>query len=243
MEITEIHFDRIDSTSAFSKREFASFDPGKITIVSADEQTAGYGRYQRKWICPKGVNLYVTFCFKLPLNVPDIGSLAMVAAYSVAKLLIEAGLHPHIKWPNDVQLSGKKVSGALVETIVEAESIQIFVGIGLNVNMSKADLAQVDQPATSLKEETGQTQDRKALLKKLAAQFAHDLELFKRKGFAPFHQKVEAILSNKGKKVSCFDGKKSWEGVLHSLGKDGRLILLLDSGELHALLSGDLSAS
>ena len=242
MEITEIHFDTIDSTSTFAKKNFASFDPGKITVVSADVQTAGYGRHQRKWICPKGVNLYVTFCLRLPLHVKDIGSLAMVAAYSVAEILIEAGMNPQIKWPNDVQISGKKVSGALVETLVEVESMQIFVGIGLNVNMAKVDLARVDQPATSLKEETGREWNRRDLSKKLVAQFAHDLELFKRKGFVPFHQKVEAMLSNKGKKVRCFDGKKSWEGVLHSLGKDGRLILLLDSGELQPLLSGDLSS-
>lgn len=240
MQITEIHFDSIDSTSTFAKREYASFAPDMITVVTADEQTAGKGRYQRAWISPKGVNLYATFCFRLHSNALDIPSLAQVMSFSLASVLLEEGFHPKIKWPNDVQINGKKVSGVLCETIFESKWVQILLGIGINVNMEETDLERIDQPATSLKIETGKNWDRRALINWLEERFSTDLEQFKKSGFAPFHDLVENLLAHKGSTIRCFDGKKEWIGVCHSLGKDGRLNLLLPNGEMHAILSGDI---
>jgi BirA family transcriptional regulator, biotin operon repressor / biotin---[acetyl-CoA-carboxylase] ligase len=240
MQITEIHFDSIDSTSSYAKREYASFSRDKMTVVTADEQTAGYGRYKRKWVSPKGVNLYATFCFRLPFNAIHLSSLAEVMGLSLASMLIEEGLHPKIKWPNDVQLNHKKVSGVLCETVFEKDSIQIFLGIGINVNMEKEALERIDQPATSLKNETGRPWDAKALLKKLETLFLADLERFKKEGFAPFKGRVENLLAYKGERIRCFDGKKEWVGVCHSLSPEGLLNLSLPDGTLHVVHSGDI---
>lgn len=240
MQITEIHFDSIDSTSSYAKREYAFFSPDKMTVVTADEQTEGYGRHQRKWISPKGVNLSATFCFRLPKTLPNLESLGIISAYSFASLLLAEGLQPMIKWPNDVRLSGKKLAGVLCEAIFQKDWVQILLGFGVNVNMEKADLDRIDQPATSLKEETGRIWDRAALIQKLEIRFIADLERFKREGFAPFHDPVEKILARKGETIRCFDGKQEWVGICHSLGSDGRLNLLLPNGHLHSILSGDL---
>ena len=209
-------------------------------MVTADEQTAGKGRYQRTWASPKGVNLYATFCFRLHSNAGDLPSLAQIMSFSLASLLIEEGLQPKIKWPNDVLLNDKKVSGILCETIFESTWVHIFLGIGVNINMGKADLERIDQPATSLQNETGKTWDRRALLNRLEELFSTDLEQFKKTGFASFHDPVEALLAHKGSTIRCFDGKKEWVGVCHSLAKDGRLNLLLPNGEIHAVFSGDI---
>jgi len=240
MQIEEIHFETIDSTNAYAKRECRFFPTDRIICVSADEQTAGVGRYGRKWVSPKGVNLYATLCFKLPQNLPDLGCLAILAAYSLASLLLESGLRPKIKWPNDVRLNGKKVSGILCETIFEPKEVQVLLGIGVNVNMGKKDLDRIDQPATSLKEETGKTWDRAALLKRYLRHFEADLERFKAQGFAPFHGPVEQILAFKGETVRCFDGENEWSGVLRSLGTDGCLHLDLPDGSHRSFHSGDL---
>ena len=240
MEISEIHFDTIDSTSAYAKRECASFAPDTITCVIADHQTAGRGRYQRKWVSPPGVNIYATFCFRLPLNTLHLSSLAILMSHSFVAILLEEGMHPKIKWPNDVQLGKKKVSGVLCETVFKKEAIQILLGIGINVNMEESDLKKIDQPATSLKYETGKTWDRTTLMKKLESRFAIDLSRFMKEGFAPFFKRVEALLAYKGEKIRCFDGKTEWVGFCDSLGADGRLILRLPDGQLHAILAGDI---
>lgn len=240
MEITEIHFDSIDSTNTYAKRKYTVFPPDQMTVVTADEQTAGRGRYQRKWISPKGVNLYATFCFRLPLKTTHLSSLAEIMAFSFASILIEEGLHPKIKWPNDVQLRQKKVSGVLCETIFGSDHIQILLGVGINVNMETDALDEIDQAATSLKNETGRSWDRSLLLKTLENRFLSDLERFKKEGFTPFHDPIENLLAHKGEKIRCFDGKKEWVGICHSLRPDGLLNLSLPDGTLHAISSGDL---
>src|SRR4051812_3291883 len=112
-DVVNIHLDQIDSTNTYAKQHAQDFAPDKITCITAEEQTAGRGRFQRKWISPRGVNLYTTFYFRLPLSTLHLTSLCQVAAFSVSSLLLQSDLHPKIKWPNDVLLSGKKISGVL----------------------------------------------------------------------------------------------------------------------------------
>jgi BirA family biotin operon repressor/biotin-[acetyl-CoA-carboxylase] ligase len=240
MKITEIHFQSLDSTQTYAKQHCNSFSLDKITLISAEEQTKSYGRNQKRWVSPKGVNLYATFCFQLPLGTADFASLAMLMAHSLAAVLIGEGLYPKIKWPNDVQLNEKKVAGILCESIFLEGSVQILIGIGVNINMDRGDLERIDQPATSLKHETEREWNVEAFFKKLQSQFLFDLDLFKKAGFSPFYSQVEKILAYKGKTIRCFDGRKEWVGVCHSLRKDGRLNLLLSDGTLHAIFSGDI---
>lgn len=241
VKLKEIHFSSVDSTNAYAKRECGSFDPNLVTCVIADQQTAGYGRRQRAWISPANVNLYATFYFRLPKATPQLMTLTQVISFSLSRLLIEKKLHPQIKWPNDVQLNGKKVAGVLCETIFHAAFAEIFLGIGLNVNMELADLEKIDQPATSLKIETGHLWRKSILLKDFQERFLTDLERFQQEGFAPFRPQIENLLAYKGKTVQCFDGEKEWVGICESLTEDGRLNLRLPDQTLHPLLSGDLS--
>jgi BirA family biotin operon repressor/biotin-[acetyl-CoA-carboxylase] ligase len=236
----EIHFDLIDSTNTYAKTHYASFPKGEITCITAEEQTAGYGRYQRKWISPRGVNICATFYFQLPSHTPHLMSLAEVMAHSFATVLIQEGLQPKIKWPNDIQLSGKKLSGVLCETQFHKGVVDLFLGIGINVNLSAEMAAQIDQPATSLLIETGRKWDREALLKKLQKQWMIDLEKFKKEGFAPFHHPIEDLLARKGQTIHVFDGKTVWTGICHSLTNEGQLNLLLNDGTIHIISSGDI---
>ncbi len=238
----EIHLDSVDSTNTYAKKHCNEFPSGQITCVAAEEQTAGRGRYQRKWVSPRGVNIYATFYFRLPLHTLHLISLSQVMAYSFASVLMREGLHPKIKWPNDIQLEGKKVSGVLCETQFYQDHVDLFLGIGINVNLDAKTAAQIDQPATSLLIETGKKWDKDALLKKLQKQFAEDLEKFKKSGFIPFHSQFENLLAFKGETIRCFDGKKVWVGICHSLTNDGQLNLYLPDKTIHTVLSGDIKS-
>lgn len=234
----EIRLDSIDSTNSYARKHYQTFPADQITCITAEEQTAGRGRYQRKWISPPGVNIYATFYFRLPVDTLHLTSLAQVMAFSFASLLLKEGLHPKIKWPNDIQLSGKKLSGVLCETAFQKEVVDIFLGIGINVNLEET--KEIDQPATSLFIETGKKWDKEVLLKKLQKQFVEDLEKFKLHGFTAFHSQFENLLSSKGQTVRCFDGKKEWVGMVHSLTFDGQLNLLLPDKSIHTITSGDI---
>lgn len=239
--MNHIHLETIDSTNTYAKKHADSFPRDQLICISAEEQTAGRGRYQRKWHSPKGGNIYATFYFRLPINALHLISLAQVMAYSFAALLLQEGLHPKIKWPNDIQLNGKKVSGVLCETLFHQDDVEIFLGIGVNVNVDAQQLAAIDQPATSLKIETGKSWDKEALLKKLQKQFSGDLEKFKKGGFTPFHSAFENLLALKGETVRCFDGKKEWVGICHSLTNDGQLNIYLPDKSIHTVISGEIA--
>lgn len=239
--ISHIHLESIDSTNEYAKRSCHSFDPGRITCITAEEQTAGRGRSNRQWISPKGSDLYATFYFRLPmpLHHAHIANLAQVIASSLIAVLLDRGLSPRFKWPNDVQLDGKKVSGVLCETAFHPYYADFFLGIGVNVNREKSALERIDQPATSLKQETGHAWDLKEFLRRLQERFVDDLDLFQREGFAAFHKRLDSLLAYRGQPIRCFDGNKEWKGICHSLNEDGRLNLLLPDGQIHAFFSGD----
>lgn len=234
----EIHLDVVDSTNAYAKKHYRSFPKDEITCIAAEEQTAGRGRYQRKWTSPRGMGLYVTFYLSLPLNTLHLTALTQVLALSFALCLIKMGLKPLLKWPNDILLKNKKVSGVLCETEFEKECVHLFLGIGINVNLSE--VGQIDQPATSLFLETGKMWDKEKVLQELQQQFEKDLKTFQKGGFFPFHKRFEELLAMKGETVRCFDGKKVWTGICHSITEAGYLNLLMPDQTIHPVLSGDI---
>jgi BirA family transcriptional regulator, biotin operon repressor / biotin---[acetyl-CoA-carboxylase] ligase len=243
MEIIDIHLESIDSTNSYAKKHFNEFNLDKLTCITAEEQSAGRGRHQRVWLSPRGQNIYATFCFQLPIHTLHLISLGQVMTLSLAMVLLKEGLHPKVKWPNDVQLSGKKMAGVLCETLFQHNIVDIILGIGINVNMEPKFLEQIDQPATSLLVETGHLWDKAALLKKLQKQFLADLQKFKKEGFTPFHSQFENLLAYKGQTIRCFDGKKEWVGICHSVTSDGQLNIYLPNKEIHTLLTGDVKQS
>ena len=234
----QIHLDTIDSTNLYAKKHASEFPRDQITCITAEEQTAGRGRQQRRWASPRGVNLYITFFFHLPVNTRDIPCLAHLISLSLAQVLSE--LSPKIKWPNDLLLNGKKFCGILCETTFSPQEIEIILGIGIDVNMPAELLAEIDAPATSLLVETGRSWNRHDLLKKLQTQFTQDLEKFKTHGFAPFHAKINQLLAYRGETVRIIDGEKEWVGICDSIGEDGRLALLMPNGEKRFFYSGNL---
>lgn len=236
-----IHLKTIHSTNTYAKEHAASFPHGQITCIYADEQTAGRGRQKRSWISPPNVNLYVTFFLQLPINTPQLTSIGQILALSSASCLHKQGLSAQIKWPNDIQLHGKKIGGILCEIDFYPPLANLFLGIGLNVNMEKNLLDQIDQPATSLFVETNKTWDKEKLLQELQTQFEFDLKTFKQKGLAPFHALLNRLLAMKGKTVSLFDGQKTWIGICDSITVNGELCLHLQNGQIKTFASGDIS--
>lgn len=165
-EVKRVHFDKIDSTNTWGKQNANSLERDMVTLITAEEQTSGRGRFKRKWESPPGQNIYATFCFFTKKPLASIGSVSQLAAQAVAKTLEEHGLKPTLKHPNDVLLSGKKVSGILCET-TPLDMLCVLVGIGLNVNMPADALQKIDQPATSLLAESGFNYDIEKLLASL----------------------------------------------------------------------------
>lgn len=241
MECVRQHFDQIDSTNNWGKANAQNLPRDKVTLVTADSQTAGRGRFKRRWESPPGQNIYATFCFFVEKHQSNIGNIPQVLALSAAKTLIDLGFAPTLKWPNDVLLSEKKVAGILAETTPLSENRCVIIGIGLNVNMPAATLAQIDRPATSLLVETGRAFEVEKVLNGLVGHFMEDLELFMEEGFFPFLEAYRQMMPRDPAKLIRFhDNRTVWEGTFHSITPDGSLCLQLQDGTLKTFVAGEI---
>ena len=120
-----LSFDKISSTQDYAHDLIAHGDAQNKTIIKALAQSAGRGRYRRTWVSHHG-NLYASFIYKSPERDPK---LSYAVAVAIAETLIALGLKPEIKWPNDVLIKGKKISGVLIEYSQNF----VIIGVGINI--------------------------------------------------------------------------------------------------------------
>lgn len=147
-----IHLDTVDSTNSYLKRE--THPAG--TVVYTFNQTAGRGRHERKWLTFADKNLALSLLF-VPEE-PISNTSWHVAALSLALLNVLKGCKvqgARLKWPNDIFVGDKKLSGVLAEVTRQGKSQRIIAGIGVNVNATEEDLSEAGQPATSILTESG----------------------------------------------------------------------------------------
>jgi len=120
-----LSFDKLSSTQDLAHDLINRHEISGKTVIVAQTQTAGRGRYNRTWVSKPG-NLYVSFIYKIQERDPK---LSYAVAVAVAETLLSFGLKPQIKWPNDVLIDGKKISGILIEYSLSF----VIVGIGINI--------------------------------------------------------------------------------------------------------------
>lgn len=238
--IMHIHLNRVTSTNTWAKENYDHFDLNQVTRITASMQTNGRGRFNRRWISPKDVNLYVTYFFTTKKNRLNLSNLSQFFCLSITKLLHYQNLSPQIKWPNDLLVKEKKISGVLCETIDLKERDGVILGAGVNINMTREDLNTIDQPATSILNETGKLSPLNPLLNLLDQFFIDDLSLYQSEGFTPFYMAYESLLAHKGKPILLYQNDHQLRGTLDSLNPDGRLNILLDSGEIKTVSSGEI---
>ncbi|MCH9779795.1 MAG: biotin--[acetyl-CoA-carboxylase] ligase [Alphaproteobacteria bacterium] len=148
----------IDSTNDELIRRLRSGDADEGTILVADEQTNGKGRNNKTWISPKG-NLYCSFVTKPQGNSetwPTYSMLMCLVMLSTINHFVDDWDSVKVKWPNDILIDGKKISGVLTEVVTvprpDATAQTFFVcGVGVNVAVSPA-IADATFPATNIAE-------------------------------------------------------------------------------------------
>lgn len=165
------YFDSIGSTNN-EALAWGTSGAKDLSLVIADEQTAGRGRLDRKWFTPRGAALAFSLILRpTPQEKPYLTRIVGLAALAVADALRTRGLVSQIKWPNDVLLNGRKVAGILVESVWSGEDVDCLV-IGIGVNVRK-DAVPADDllffPATSLEESLGPAVGREKILHDILA--------------------------------------------------------------------------
>lgn len=163
---TVIYEPALASTNDVAKELAAS---GELDVlVAADEQPGGRGRLGREWVGPPG-GVYASLLFRPDRGPADAPFLTIAAGAAVADGLVECGLEPGIKWPNDVLVGGNKVAGILTEMEAEADRIRwVVLGLGINANVPDESLPD---RATSLASVCGAAVERAPLLGDILSRF------------------------------------------------------------------------
>ena len=204
-------------------------------VLAARAQTAGRGRYQRRWLAQPGRDL--TFSTLLRYQMPHLQllSLPMAAALGVAEYLEVNGLTVQTKWPNDVLVDGRKICGILVE-----RGEGVILGMGLNVNMDVDEAAAIDRPATSMRIETGREYAVEVVLDELLENLATWIGRWEVGGFAALREAWDARCANWGAYVEVGEGTDRRTGVVLGFGEAGQLLLREDDGTQSEVWAGDV---
>jgi BirA family biotin operon repressor/biotin-[acetyl-CoA-carboxylase] ligase len=236
-----LHYrETVDSTNRDALRLAREGAP-EGTAVIADHQTVGRGRLQRAWQSPPGCNLYVSIILRPAVAPSKASQVTLLAGVAVAEAI--ATICPDgvtIKWPNDVMIRGRKVSGILTETASAGGSLAVIVGIGLNVNISRKDFDPGHRDvATSLLEETDRKHSREDLAFLLFDRLQKWYEIFLREGFAKVREEWISRSDMAGKRVRISFRGEVHEGVMEGIDGDGALLLANGQGEVRRITAGD----
>ena len=203
------------------------------TAVCAGIQTNGRGRMGRHWVSPAG-NLFVSLCLELgSLHQAEIYSFLSAVALTDAIEECCPGIGILCKWPNDLLIDGKKVSGILLETDGKG---RLIVGIGVNVAACPAD--QMLYPVTSLTA-CGFRVTKEAVLEALLKHFDLRQRQLRQKGKTPVLDDWRKRAYGIGKPVTVTLPDKKLEGLFAGLDPDGRLLLNKDGEEIK-ITAGDV---
>ena len=227
--------DTIDSTNAEGLR-LATDGQSAPFVVLAERQSAGRGRRGRQWVSPFAENLYYSLVLRVDGGMRQLEGLSLVVGLAVMRTLQAFGLeNVGLKWPNDVLVDGRKITGILLELVGDpADVCHVVLGIGINVNMQVNDL--VDQQWTSMRREIGQVVDRNRLVAELSQQLQREMARHRRYGFAAFQEEWEQAHLWQGRKVSLIAGTTSIDGI--ALGVDGQGAIRLEVDGVEKSFSG-----
>jgi len=232
-----IYYPQLASTMDAARQE-AQQGAAEGTIIIAGEQIGGRGRVKRPWLSPRGnialsIILYPSISF-LPYIIM-VASLAVV--HSIESV---TGLKTQIKWPNDVLINSKKVSGILIENELKGDGVAYaIIGIGINVSLKASDFPEVATTATSLNGESGRNVSRVDLIR----QFLIEIEQLYQAlpNGEPVYIEWRDRLVTLGKRVYVNSGKNIIEGTAESVDISGALMLRHDDGTLHRIVAGDVT--
>ncbi|MGD8883439.1 MAG: biotin--[acetyl-CoA-carboxylase] ligase, partial [Desulfobacterales bacterium] len=228
-----VYYPELPSTMDAAK-DLARKDCPHFTTVIAGRQIGGRGRLQREWFSEKG-GLYFTMVLRP--DIPPVLSfrVSFLASLTLAGLLHEVfGIDARVKWPNDILVDERKISGMLSELEAEADRVAfINIGVGINVNN---DPSTIVPEATSLKRVLGREVSKKDLLSRYLEAFEHRMQTTAFDGIIEEWKQYTVTLNRDVRVVTTHEVLK---GRAVDVDDTGALILKCADGSLKKILYGD----
>jgi BirA family biotin operon repressor/biotin-[acetyl-CoA-carboxylase] ligase len=235
-----LHFYRMIGSTNVRAQALAQEGAAHGTLVVADGQSAGRGRFQRSWSTPPRSALALSLVLR-PEDITPVGlaRLNMIGALAVVESLRSLGLDARLKWPNDVIVPGGKVAGVLAEGSWIGEDLEYAIlGIGVNVSpKSVPDRRDVDYPAACVEGELDRKVTRVELLVDIVGRIGSWLGKLDTE---QIHPAIEDVLAFRDQSVKISGSKMELMGVLRGLTQNCRLRISLATGEVIILGGEDM---
>jgi BirA family biotin operon repressor/biotin-[acetyl-CoA-carboxylase] ligase len=227
-------FSVVDSTMHEAVR-LADAGCASGTVVGADEQTAGHGRYGRHWHSERDTGLYFSIVLRLALDPASIPAITLALGLATAEAIQRTtGVACDLRWPNDVLVGDRKCAGILTQL----HGTAVVAGIGVNVNQSTfpPDVAGI---ATSLRIASGREQPRQSLFMALLDDIDRHCDILTLQGPpAIFDLFTRASSYVAGRRVTVEIPEGSVTGTTAGLTKSGLLRLRRDDGREETIVAG-----
>ncbi len=238
-----ICLDIVDSTNSEAKRQATEATEG--TIILSEEQTSGKGRQGRDWISPRGKGIWLSLILKPNIQAHKVPQITQIAAAALYLALEQKGISKvEIKWPNDILIDGRKLSGILTEMQSRGSIVDhVVLGIGLNVNMDQHDFPEELQcQATSLFLETGEVWDRSQLIADIINTFEPLYNQYVRNGdLSPIIDICREKSALTGRQVILHEKGLELQAEVLDLGPNGELVVRMADGQKRFIVSGEVS--
>jgi BirA family biotin operon repressor/biotin-[acetyl-CoA-carboxylase] ligase len=206
------------------------------TVVGADEQTAGQGRFGRHWHSEPGTGLYFSVILRFPLTPADTPLVTLALGLATRQAILDqTSIVCDLRWPNDLLIADRKCAGILTQM----EGGAVVAGIGINVNQPElpTDIATI---ATSLRLASGRAHSREQLLIRLLPAIDEWCGLLAHEGREPILRvfaKSSSYISGRRVTVEISEGE-NLTGTTAGLTADGFLKVRDDRGKEHTIIAG-----
>lgn len=237
-----IYYESCQSTQPIA-HELAQNGAEDGTVVIAEEQVKSKGRMARPWASKAYKGIWMSVITRPKLAPHEAPQMTLVAAVAITRAIEEiTGLTPQIKWPNDLLLNGKKITGILTELQADPDLVKsIIIGIGMNVNQDETDFPEeLSDIATSLGIAKGESVDRAQLIAAVLYHLEHYTNLYVTHGFKPIKLLWESYSNTIGRQVRAVMIQETIEGTAIGITDEGMLELRLADGTIRGVYSGDI---
>lgn len=232
----------LESTNKTAK-EMAVAGAEHGTIIIADCQTMGRGRYSRNFFSPSGGGLYMSIVLRPEaMHFKNPTSVTAFAAVSVCEAIESISTKvPRIKWVNDIFIDGKKVCGILTEAVTDFESgglDWVVLGIGINVHTRTEDFpCDLQSIATSIYPD----EKMSGMRNRLSAEIINRILGFETlPNETEIFEKYKKRLMVLGKKITVIQNQVEYKATAIDVDSVGHLVVKNESGERITLSSGEI---
>lgn len=227
-------FDQLESTNKTLKSLLQEEACVEGLVVKAEYQTAGRGQRNSEWHSPKGDNLLMSILlYPKFLDAESQFDLNKIVALSIYTLIEDLGVeNVKVKWPNDVYIADKKVSGILIENGLRGTKVSdSIIGIGLNVNTTDFPV-ELKSKTCSLATILGKTFDVNEILFRLVKNIEQYYLLLRAGKSAGIHKQFESVmLGYQEERIFLLPDGSALKGMIRGLDNLGRLIIETEAGD------------